>query len=198
MDLDFAQLFIELGAIKVLALSIGNPQTRKKPIVKGFLELANILGSSPNFSGKILADGAFEFIIQIIQDVALTDNNVCSALETLSKLGRASPKYLSEKNYMLPQILEILKMKISSSQVVLAGLKLLETFSKSKCSMVCLRDGSGVNILVELMEQHPYEKNVLKLGAAVLGCVATVEDLKNALENIKNGRIIYKYNYYYI
>jgi hypothetical protein len=41
--------------------------------------------------------------------------------------------------------------------------------------------------IVSLMEKHPTEKAVLNVGASVLKKVATIADLRNAMDSLKNG-----------
>lgn len=45
----------------------------------------------------------------------------------------------------------------------------------------------GMQAIVSLMEKHPTEKAVLNVGASVLKRVATIADLRNAMDSLKNG-----------
>lgn len=74
--------------------------------------------------------------------------------------------------------------------IVQSGLKFLEQISKTKEGVEYLKkDGIGMKALVTLLEKHPEEKGILNSASNILGRVATISDLNNALGNLKDGGI---------
>ena len=84
----------------------------------------------------------------------------------------------------------LLEKKSASPAVVQAGLKLIDTISKSVEGIEYLKkDGRGMQSIVTLMERHSNERAVLNLGASILGKIATITDLNEALQALLAGKI---------
>jgi hypothetical protein len=91
---------------------------------------------------------------------------------------------------IIKDIVALLEKKSYSPVIVQSGLKLLESISRTKEGVEYLKkDGLGMRAMVTLLEKHPEERAILNIGANILGKIATVADLDQALATLKSGGI---------
>ena len=89
---------------------------------------------------------------------------------------------------IVKDLVALLEKKSYSPVIVQSGLKLLESISKTKEGVEYLKkDGVGMRALVTLLEKHPEERAILNIGANILGKIATISDLDQALNSLKSG-----------
>lgn len=95
---------------------------------------------------------------------------------------------------MVKDIVALLEKKSYSPVIVQSGLKLLESISRTKEGVEYLKkDGVGMKAMVTLLSKHPEERAILNIGANILGKIATVSDLDNAIAALKSGGTIFFY-----
>jgi hypothetical protein len=72
--------------------------------------------------------------------------------------------------------------------IVHSGLKFIENVCKSAEGVEYLKkDGLGMRCLTTLLEKHPEERAILSSGGVILGKIASVSDLTNALGSLNEG-----------
>ena len=157
----------------------------------------------------MIDQNVLETMTKTLTKLTLTENVVKNGLEALQKISSFS-KHKIIKNFIIfikkghPQaksalisrnivkdIVALLEKKSYSPIVVHSGLKLLESIARTKEGVEYLKkDGLGMRAMVTLLEKHPEERAILNIGASILGKIATIEDLDNALNSLKSGGLI--------
>lgn len=148
--------------------------------------------------------GVLEGTTNTLSKLNMSENIVKTGIEALQKIASLF-FFLNLSIYFLPlghpqarqavisrnivkDIVALLEKKAYSPVIVQSGLKFLESVAKTKEGVEYLKkDGIGMKALVSLLEKHPEEKAILNTGANILGKVATISDLTNALSSLKDG-----------
>lgn len=123
----------------------------------------------------------------------LNSETVLKGLETLQRILNFGINTTGLDISILTKILNILHNKSFNPMIVQIGLKLIEILSRDQVLIKQLQEKDGLNSLVKLMEKHPFERNILTLGAKILSRLATIEDLKSVMQKIKENGKKYKY-----
>lgn len=137
----------------------------------------------------MIDQNVLETMTKTLKNLTLTENVVKNGLEALQKIcSHPQAKSALISRNIVKDLVALLEKKSYSPVVVQAGLKLLESISKTKEGVEYLKkDGLGMRAMVTLLEKHPEERAILNLGSSILGKIATVVDLDNALASLKSG-----------
>lgn len=83
---------------------------------------------------------------------------------------------------LFPLIESLLSKKSASPQITSSSFKLLELLSRTAEGIEYMKKNNALQTIVRCMEKHPYDKEILSNGSAILSKIVTISDLNQVLE----------------
>lgn len=87
---------------------------------------------------------------------------------------------------LFPLIESLLNKKSVSPQITSSSFKLLELLSRTTEGIEYMKKNNALQTIVRCMEKHPYDKEILSNGSAILSKIVTISDLNQVLEVMRN------------
>lgn len=181
------QKFINAGTVKTIQKVLDDPSKKSDETVRILMEILDKLSDFPNLHGKIIDQMGLNIFKKVIQHP--NPEIIKMSLNSIVKLSNnpISIKPVSGSGIVNDLLKVFQEKKCTDPAIISKSMRIFNATAKTAEVKELLKKEFPVGKVVELMEQFADDKNTLNVGSALLGKLATDEDLDKVMKEASAG-----------